>query len=62
LRDGTITIKQCRRHDTNGREAQEKFSPDWEPRYLAAPGAWSMPIVLAEIAVLTSTPLRRDAS
>jgi len=33
---------------------KEKFGPAWEPRYLAAPGAWSMPIVLAEIALLTS--------
>lgn len=36
------------------RKFKEKFAPDWEPRYLAAPGAWSMPIVLAEIALMTS--------
>jgi lysylphosphatidylglycerol synthetase-like protein (DUF2156 family) len=33
---------------------KEKFSTRWEPRYLAAPGAWSMPIVLAEAALLTA--------
>ena len=43
------------------RKFKEKFAPEWEPRYLAAPGAWSMPIVLAEIAVLNSTPVKRDA-
>ncbi|MDX2234890.1 MAG: GNAT family N-acetyltransferase [Hyphomonadaceae bacterium] len=38
------------------RKFKEKFDPEWEPRYLAAPGAWSLPIVLAEIALLTSRP------
>lgn len=42
------------------RKFKEKFAPEWEPRYLAAPGAWTMPLVLAEIAVLTSTPVKRD--
>lgn len=41
------------------RRFKEKFIPEWEPRYLAAPGAWSMPIVLAEIAMLTSSPVKR---
>jgi lysylphosphatidylglycerol synthetase-like protein (DUF2156 family) len=36
------------------RKFKEKFGPAWEPRYLAAPGAWSMPIVLAEVGLLTS--------
>lgn len=36
------------------RKFKEKFAPEWEPRYLASPGTWSMPIVLAEIALMTS--------
>jgi lysylphosphatidylglycerol synthetase-like protein (DUF2156 family) len=36
------------------RKYKEKFAASWEPRYLAAPGAWSMPIVLAEAALLTA--------
>ncbi|MEJ0060309.1 MAG: phosphatidylglycerol lysyltransferase domain-containing protein [Terricaulis sp.] len=36
------------------RQFKEKFGPRWEPRYLAAPGAYSMPVVLAEVALLTS--------
>jgi lysylphosphatidylglycerol synthetase-like protein (DUF2156 family) len=37
------------------RRFKEKFATSWEPRYLAAPGgSWSMPLVLAEVAILTS--------
>jgi len=36
------------------RKFKEKFGPRWEPRYLAAPGAWTMPLVLAEVGLLTS--------
>jgi len=41
------------------RAFKDKFGPRWEPRYLAAPGSWTLPIVLAEVAMLTSrTPTR----
>ena len=36
------------------RAFKDKFGPRWEPRYIAAPGAWTMPIVLAEVAMLTN--------
>lgn len=38
------------------RAFKDKFDPRWEPRYIAAPGAWTMPIVLAEVAMLTNGP------
>lgn len=38
------------------RAFKDKFGPRWEPRYIAAPGAWTLPIVLAEVAVLTNGP------
>jgi lysylphosphatidylglycerol synthetase-like protein (DUF2156 family) len=37
------------------RKFKDKFGPVWEPRYIAAPGAWSLPIVLAEAALLTAS-------
>jgi phosphatidylglycerol lysyltransferase len=36
------------------RQYKEKFSPQWRPRYLASPTTLSLPIVLANIATLTS--------
>ncbi|MGD9980373.1 MAG: GNAT family N-acetyltransferase [Hyphomonadaceae bacterium] len=36
------------------RAFKDKFGPRWEPRYIAAPGAWTLPIVLAEVALLTN--------
>jgi lysylphosphatidylglycerol synthetase-like protein (DUF2156 family) len=42
------------------RTFKDKFGPRWEPRYLAAPGSWTLPIVLAEVAMLTNSG--REAS
>mgnify|MGYP000440740315 CR=1 FL=1 len=38
------------------RAFKDKFGPRWEPRYIAAPGAWALPIVLAEVAMLSNAP------
>jgi phosphatidylglycerol lysyltransferase len=36
------------------REFKEKFDPEWEPRYLAAPGGLATPLVLTRVASLVS--------
>lgn len=42
------------------RKFKEKFNPDWEPRYLATKGALSLPVALAEIAMLTNSAPPRE--
>lgn len=43
------------------RAFKEKFRPNWEPRYMAAKGAFSLPVALAEIAMLTNSSPREQA-
>jgi len=35
------------------RRFKQKFDPMWEPRYLASPGYWTLPVTLAQVALLT---------
>ncbi|MCB2113201.1 MAG: DUF2156 domain-containing protein [Parvularculaceae bacterium] len=38
------------------RKFKDKFKPEWEPRYLVTKGALSLPVALAQIAMLTNSP------
>src|SRR5262245_29530423 len=40
------------------RQYKERFAPEWEARYLASPGGWALPLVLANIASLVSGGLK----
>lgn len=44
------------------RAFKSKFRPRWVPRYIAAPGAWTLPIVLAEVAMLTNGGGRAEST
>ena len=39
------------------RKYKEKFHPVWEPRYLASPGGFALPLILTHIAELISGDL-----
>jgi phosphatidylglycerol lysyltransferase len=36
------------------RRFKDKYDPVWQPRYIAAPRKWAIPILLAEVGLLTS--------
>jgi len=41
---------------------KDKFAPAWEPRYVASPAAFTLPIIMAEVAMLTSAAPKTPAS
>jgi phosphatidylglycerol lysyltransferase len=41
------------------REYKEKFDPQWSPKYLACPGGWTLPRILADVTALISRPRSR---
>lgn len=40
------------------REYKDKFEPIWRPKYLASPGGWALPIILANVATLVAGGMR----
>jgi phosphatidylglycerol lysyltransferase len=52
------------------RKYKDKYDPLWRPRYVAAPNRWQIPLVLADLSLLTSggmvalakRPKREEAS
>jgi phosphatidylglycerol lysyltransferase len=38
---------------------KEKFGPEWEPRYIAVPGTWSLPTALLDATMLIGGGLRK---
>ena len=36
------------------RRYKDKFGPDWEPVFLACPGVWSLPQIMADLSTLVS--------
>ena len=40
------------------RTYKEKFDPVWEPRYLASPGGFALPVILTNVSTLVSRGLR----
>jgi phosphatidylglycerol lysyltransferase len=41
------------------RAFKEKFNPVWEPRYLAYPGGFRLPLVLADVSALVAGGYRK---
>lgn len=41
------------------RQYKEKFHPTWRAKYLASPGGFALPLILANVATLISGGLRK---
>jgi phosphatidylglycerol lysyltransferase len=36
------------------RRYKDKYDPIWQPRYIAAPNKWAIPMLLADVSMLSS--------
>ena len=36
------------------RKFKDKYDPNWQPRYVAAPRKWTIPILMADVGLLSS--------
>ncbi|MCW1922564.1 phosphatidylglycerol lysyltransferase domain-containing protein [Luteolibacter arcticus] len=50
-------------HNFQGLRAfKDKFDPEWQPRYIAVPSAWSLPPALLDATALIGGGLRKTLS
>jgi len=52
---GACSSSAARRSTISGRApVQDKYDPVWQPRYIAAARKWAIPILLADVGLLSS--------